>query len=254
MLARRVSGGDVLLFVAWILAGQAAEPPARFGQRLTPSVVSWASVTAERVSVGSVARRGDVTVWRFPDGVPARVDLAPRGVSAHRWELDIGGRPAVEIAWDAGSLTTGRLLSAGEAGVVSLVGWRTVAVPGSPLRVSLPGEPVDGTVAFGDGRFRVALLPAGDPLADDVRAEIEASAGGTIVASTSAWLGRQPAVRYTLDLPDPDVPQVAEMWLARTPDGVAALVWVAPLGKAPASVDTLAPGRVAAALASWETP
>lgn len=191
--------------------------------------------------------RGPIRAWVFPDG---HIE--------HYVRLD-GDRPAELVRYDAhlskhltvtyvDGTATEVIVHAASDHAVPIATWVEVDLEGAKLR--LPSAGVD--VAIGDGRFRATWSPKATYRDATVLRDLEQSLGGRVLAHQTTWIDGTAGVRLTLTIPHPTDPRVAEGWVIPRDEGLFLATWVAPKGEAPLSLDTLAPGRAAMALVTWQ--
>ncbi len=134
---------------------------------------------------------------------------------------------------------------------VDLETWTSAEV--GPAEIRGPGVGLAGTWTSAAGTLRAVFLPGRAEPASQAFADGVAEGCGCLVsAPTAAHADGRPGVGWRLDFPDPDHPEIGELWAFSAEDGVFVLGWTAARGAEPTQPE-LAPGRAALALAHWRS-
>jgi hypothetical protein len=199
--------------------------------------------------VSGPSRTGPVRAWTFSDGRVEHAELYAGATLLRTERFDAGGAPHTTVWWATGAPTLVTVYGA-QPIEVPTAGWQPYALADLSLSLWLPpGAEPRGTgwqVRTAQGTWRVSVEPPIDLRAPNLLTEIATGAAGTLTSTAVAWLSGQPALRFTLDLPDPDQPVVAELWALPWRDHTVAIAFTAPPGAL--GLPALAPGRAAAAL------
>jgi hypothetical protein len=198
-------------------------------------------------------RRRDryVRAWLFPDGQVEHHEQWQDGDWVQRVRLDASGARHTQVSKTDGQPMAVEVYGT-EVHTVDTSAWAPTVIPDTDWTAWLPASPQtqDGVLTASDdhGTWRLTTEQSTEVWTSEFAAQIEAGAGGTVVATATAWIAGKPAARLSLELPHPVHPAVAEIWALPLDGETLVLTYTSVPGKAPASLDTLAPGRAAASL------
>ncbi len=237
--------------LAWLMVTALASDPIVYIRQDQPL-----SVRRCRDVVGRpprcVGRRGSVRAWVFPDGNVERYERG--GVSPDELvRFDASHGPHLTVRYTGGQPVEVVVRAVPEV-TVSVADWEEVTLGEASLRLR-PGHQLDDGILRSvspAGRLTATWTGDADPFDPTFPESVAEHAGARLIAAHTTWLQGRPAARITLSLPDPGNPRAAEVWAVRGTGGLLLVTWDAPAGTAPASLDTLAPGRAAAALLTWQ--
>ena len=195
-------------------------------------------------------RRGAIRAWVFPDGHVEHYLRTENGIPAELIRYDSRLAKHVSVIY-AESRPASVVVHATPPHTVAVQDWSELELEEARLRLPSGSDPAAG-VSVGEGRFRAQWTPLDEIRGTDLLDDLEQSIGGRVIANDTVWIDGAAGVRITLDVPHPTAPMVAEAWAIPRDQRLFLATWTAPRGDAPLSLDTLATGRAAMALVTWQ--